>query len=138
MEPTGAELVREAAREERAAAIDQAWSVGWRGRRYALPQSVECACIRSGRSGWHSRWRDRDSAHTDAPRSHLVQQWRYPQRRRNYARYLRSERWRILPVEVKARHPHCAACRGVVRREGHHRYDQKAGRSVLYHVRHRR
>ena len=39
MEPTGAELVREAAREERESAIDEAWSVGWRGRRYALPRA---------------------------------------------------------------------------------------------------
>ena len=39
MASTGAELVREAAREERESAIDEAWSVGWRGRRYALPQA---------------------------------------------------------------------------------------------------
>jgi predicted MPP superfamily phosphohydrolase len=37
MEPTGAELVHEAAREERESMIDQAWSIGWRGRRYDLP-----------------------------------------------------------------------------------------------------
>jgi hypothetical protein len=40
----GGELLREVGREERAAARDEAWSVGWGGRRRPLP--------RIGPGGW--------------------------------------------------------------------------------------